>query len=1018
MKKIGIIFCMILIVGLLFPEKVHAASIIRITINGKIVSFPDEKPFIDSNNRTMVPLRFVSQELGYQTVWNAKTNEVTITDKKTTIKLKVNSNVLVVNNTTQKMDTKMILKNGRTFVPLRFVTQAFGAKLIFNSKTNQIDIQTSIPLPIIGEMPTITGKNQDTFAVAGKGEGSATISYYIQDEKGKSVKGTTKSNADGTLRFVPLVKTLSDGIVTMTITQQKNGVSSSEVKKKIQKDTTGPTILLEGTSNVIYNNKSSYLVKGKTEAKTTVEIQLLDGKGTTEKSKATSNERGEFSATFNTSSLQNGNLKIVIQAKDIFENQEKPLQKNIEKDDTYYVLEKEEQTRWHIYDDGTHPLETTKGFNALLPWTSAEGIKTIDIPAGTFLISKGDGTENSDRINMVSNKTFLLNNQTVFQKETNGLEIYQIFYFGPNIKNITMKGGILRGDRDTHDFSQKGQHTGGTHEWGNGMNIVGAEHVLLDGIKFEKFTGDGVEIGGSTIAGSYITEKEVEEGGIDENGNPIPQTGKVRSVGRTQTNFDNPQYTIFRNVFMWLPNGVTPGSTFDMYYYEKDGSFISSDKNLRYYFGESIIPEKADYFRVVFDAPSTKGIDVNRMTIANSKYITIQNCDIGYNRRQGITAGGEHIVIQNNIIHDIRGTAPGSGIDIEPGFMPAKDVTIQNNRFFNNLINVVLAYGEDATLEGNTFETGGVGSVGVKIWEGFIGNIKVNKNTFKESGLDVDAPSQVTNNTFTGGSATFGGQGVVVDGIKGTDTNVGFKTKVPFGVTASNIAITMTGKTTSGISVEEQPVHLKNVIITGPSAGKVFGGNVAEGSIFENIQFMGYNSEKGMDLPRGTYRNCVFQANEEHANIYGPTIAKAGKFLFENCSFSVTRSALVVNHADAEITVKDSNITSFYPTGYSFGVLDIQKAKDVQLLNNEIHAEKNIDKDYALIRIGIAGWQSGPINVARAVIKGNSLFASIPIHGIYTLDGGLDAEPYDIQDNKLNGTTLKIRGNDTNIGNQ
>ncbi|WP_318505173.1 hypothetical protein [Bacillus sp. T3] len=321
-----------------------------------------------------------------------------------------------------------------------------------------------------------------------------------------------------------------------------------------------------------------------------------------------------------------------------------------------YELELE---RWGVYNNGTHPLETTSGINSAIKWAKENGYKTFKIPDGTYLIAKG--TQRGDlqsRINLVSDIDFLLSDKVVLQKESNDYEIYSVLYLGTNVKNVTIKGGTYRGDRDTHNYS-----TGGTHEWGTGIDIVGAENVVVDGVKLENFTGDGVTVSGTTITGSTISESSVESGGIDDNGNLIAANGKIRTNNRTVTNFDNLSYQTYRNIYFWLPQGITSNSKVDIFYYRKDGTFIKSDKQLRYYSDESIIPDDADYFKAVFEASSTIGFKVSRMTVAISKNITIKNSDIGFNRRQGISlVGSDGVQIENNTIHNTNGTPRKAGL--------------------------------------------------------------------------------------------------------------------------------------------------------------------------------------------------------------------------------------------------------------------------------------------------------------------------------------------------------------------
>ena len=258
-----------------------------------------------------------------------------------------------------------------------------------------------------------------------------------------------------------------------------------------------------------------------------------------------------------------------------------------------YELELE---RWNVSNNGTRPNETTKGINDALSWAKENGYHTLLIPDGTYSIAKGNAeSDNKARINMLSDMTFSMSNNTILQKETNGYEEYSVLHVGTGVENVVIQGGTLIGDREHHNYSGKsGDWSSGTHEWGHGINIVGGENITVDNITIKEFTGDGIYIGGSTIGGSKITENILEEGSLDESGNPINQAGKIRTIGRTATNFDNDYFDTYKNLHMWLPEGLT-SKDFTIYYYSKDNTFISSEAG-RVYSNGTTIPDGADYY--------------------------------------------------------------------------------------------------------------------------------------------------------------------------------------------------------------------------------------------------------------------------------------------------------------------------------------------------------------------------------------------------------------------------------------
>lgn len=93
-------------------------------------------PFIASS-RTYVPIRFVSEQLGAEVLWNQSKKEVTISKDNTTIRWIVNEKKANVNGQTVSFDTPLLLKKYSTFVPVRFVSELLESSVeyIANPKT-------------------------------------------------------------------------------------------------------------------------------------------------------------------------------------------------------------------------------------------------------------------------------------------------------------------------------------------------------------------------------------------------------------------------------------------------------------------------------------------------------------------------------------------------------------------------------------------------------------------------------------------------------------------------------------------------------------------------------------------------------------------------------------------------------------------------------------------------------------------------------------------------------------------
>ena len=102
----------------------------------------DTAPYIDAvANRTLVPIRFVSEALGAQVDWKEETRQVIIKDGEKEIILTIGSPDVLVNGEKQIVDcAPAVQPPGRTFVPLRFVSETLGAQVDWDAATQEITI--------------------------------------------------------------------------------------------------------------------------------------------------------------------------------------------------------------------------------------------------------------------------------------------------------------------------------------------------------------------------------------------------------------------------------------------------------------------------------------------------------------------------------------------------------------------------------------------------------------------------------------------------------------------------------------------------------------------------------------------------------------------------------------------------------------------------------------------------------------------------------------------------------------
>lgn len=92
-----------------------------------IIDFPDAQPFIDDNDRTQIPIRAVAEMLDCTVDWDGETKTVTVTRwNDDVVSLVIGSDIMTVNGEQLQMDTAAIIKDDRTYIPVRFVAEAVG----------------------------------------------------------------------------------------------------------------------------------------------------------------------------------------------------------------------------------------------------------------------------------------------------------------------------------------------------------------------------------------------------------------------------------------------------------------------------------------------------------------------------------------------------------------------------------------------------------------------------------------------------------------------------------------------------------------------------------------------------------------------------------------------------------------------------------------------------------------------------------------------------------------------------
>ncbi|MBQ3390542.1 MAG: copper amine oxidase N-terminal domain-containing protein [Firmicutes bacterium] len=117
-----------------------AATNPDVTVNGTFVNWTDARPYIDGNNRTMVPLRASMEACGLTVTWDGEKREAAVTNGYTIVKVPIDKRVITINGKNKNIDTNAVIKQGRTYLPIRAVAEAFGYSVCWSDSDKLVSL--------------------------------------------------------------------------------------------------------------------------------------------------------------------------------------------------------------------------------------------------------------------------------------------------------------------------------------------------------------------------------------------------------------------------------------------------------------------------------------------------------------------------------------------------------------------------------------------------------------------------------------------------------------------------------------------------------------------------------------------------------------------------------------------------------------------------------------------------------------------------------------------------------------
>lgn len=142
------IFPLLLALILCLPATAGAVQPVGVIIDGQAVAFDDTfgAPFIDSAGRTQVPFRVTLETFGCAVSWNNDTRTAIAEKEGTIVEVPIGQSHILVNGRRVPIDTTSLIRENRTYLPIRAVLEAFGAYVTWDDVNRQVVATTGADL--------------------------------------------------------------------------------------------------------------------------------------------------------------------------------------------------------------------------------------------------------------------------------------------------------------------------------------------------------------------------------------------------------------------------------------------------------------------------------------------------------------------------------------------------------------------------------------------------------------------------------------------------------------------------------------------------------------------------------------------------------------------------------------------------------------------------------------------------------------------------------------------------------
>ena len=117
----------------------NTKNAVSIIVSGTTIS-TDIDPYINTDNRVMLPLRAIAEALSATVTWNTHNSTINIVKDEIALEFTINKNSVIVNGMVKKIDSPPVLRQNRTMIPLRAAAELLGVSVNWDAKGKIVNI--------------------------------------------------------------------------------------------------------------------------------------------------------------------------------------------------------------------------------------------------------------------------------------------------------------------------------------------------------------------------------------------------------------------------------------------------------------------------------------------------------------------------------------------------------------------------------------------------------------------------------------------------------------------------------------------------------------------------------------------------------------------------------------------------------------------------------------------------------------------------------------------------------------